>query len=292
MATRDSLAERLSNILLKLNSGEVCEMRELADEFAVNLRTIQRDVNVRLAFLPIEKDGSKIRLESSALGRLTANDIRNFAQICGVKELFPSMDNSFITSLLSNAYNSSYLVQGHHYENEANIKPLLKKLEYCIAGRILINFTYKGKSYEQVEPYKLVNAKGIWYLAAVDSSKLKTFHIAGLGRLFERSENFKPDPTIEDVINREDGIYFSEHKYEVVLKASAKVAHYFQRRSLLPHQVIEKELETGELILSSSIAHNSQIIPLIKYWIPDLEVISPKSLMKTIQQQCREFTEL
>ena len=76
---------------------------------------------------------------------------------------------------------------------------------------------------------------------------------------------------------------------EVILKASAQIAYYFKRRITLPNQVIEKELESGELIISVKVANDMQIIPLIKYWIPELDVISPQSLLKTIHQQCSKF---
>jgi len=43
----DTLVYRLSQVLQKLNQGESLDPQQLADEFGVNLRTIQRDLNVR-----------------------------------------------------------------------------------------------------------------------------------------------------------------------------------------------------------------------------------------------------
>ena len=42
--SHDTLALRLSLILTKLNSGESFSAKELAEEFNVNIRTIQRDI--------------------------------------------------------------------------------------------------------------------------------------------------------------------------------------------------------------------------------------------------------
>lgn len=39
----------------KLNQGELLDPQALADEFGVNLRTIQRDLNVRFACLQLIK---------------------------------------------------------------------------------------------------------------------------------------------------------------------------------------------------------------------------------------------
>ncbi len=57
MAEHDTLAQRLGVILTKLNNGQRLVISELAHEFNVSARTIQRDLNVRLAYLPLEREG-------------------------------------------------------------------------------------------------------------------------------------------------------------------------------------------------------------------------------------------
>ena len=289
MSRNGLLAERITSILIKFNAGETCDLNDLAEEFSVNLRTIQRDINIRLAFLPLIKEGRKVSLEPSALSQLTTRDIRNFASVCGIHELFPSLDNSFITTMLSKTFNSNYLIKGHNYENKIDVQLLLTKFNDYITCNSLVNFHYKGKEYENVQPYKLVNSKGIWYLAAVDSDKLKTFHLAKITNELKLFKLFEPSWEVQQIIEKEDGIFFSEEKMKVILKASALIAHYFKRRNILPNQIIEKEIDSGELIISAKVANDMQIIPLIKYWIPELDVIAPKSLLKTIHQQCSDF---
>ena len=53
-ANHDTLVRRLALILVKLNQGEKLEPRQLAIDFNVNLRTIQRDINERFSYLPLE----------------------------------------------------------------------------------------------------------------------------------------------------------------------------------------------------------------------------------------------
>ena len=48
-ADHDTLSCRLSQILLRLNQGECLRPTQLAQEFGVSLRTIQRDLGHRLA---------------------------------------------------------------------------------------------------------------------------------------------------------------------------------------------------------------------------------------------------
>src|SRR5690606_35383189 len=49
----DTLVYRLSQMLVKLNQGEYLDPKSLSDEFGVNLRTVQRDLTERFAFIPL-----------------------------------------------------------------------------------------------------------------------------------------------------------------------------------------------------------------------------------------------
>ena len=51
----DTLVRRLAEILIKLNRGESLSPPALAAEFNVGLRTIQRDLIQRFAYLDLEK---------------------------------------------------------------------------------------------------------------------------------------------------------------------------------------------------------------------------------------------
>ena len=290
MEHKELLAQRITDIIIKLNAGEILSIDQLSDEFGVSKRTIQRDINTRLAFLPLERSGNKVSLCKTALGKLSKQDINNFAQICGIDELFPNLDSHFITSLLSNAYRSPYMVTGNEFEHEKEaIKVNLKKLERFINNQQLIVFEYKNKHYQDVSSYKLINHNQVWYLAAIDHGKLKTFHVGWLKAIFSLDKTFTHNKDILKQIDQGDGIYIAEDKTEVVLKVSTEVAHYFKRRQLLPEQKIDKELETGELIVSSHIAYHLQIIPLIKYWMPHLQVISPKGIEEQVVNDINQF---
>jgi len=54
----DKILFRLNSIWQRLREGEVLSVKELAEEFNVSTKTIQRDFNERLIHkLPIEKQG-------------------------------------------------------------------------------------------------------------------------------------------------------------------------------------------------------------------------------------------
>jgi hypothetical protein len=64
---------------------------------------------------------------------------------------------------------------------------------------------------------------------------------------------------------------------------------FSERRDLLPNQQIDKTLEDGSLIVSSRIAHDHQILPLIRYWLPNVQVISLNELRHTLFQGLRDY---
>jgi hypothetical protein len=62
-------------------------------------------------------------------------------------------------------------------------------------------------------------------------------------------------------------------KSEVILKVHADVVLHFMQRQLLPEQELVKTLEDGGILVSSKISHAMQLLPLVRYWIPHVEII-------------------
>jgi len=109
----DTLVYRLSQILIKLNQGDLLDPQSLAEEFGVNLRTIQRDLNVRFGRLPLIKSGGQYRLNERELGKLTVKDVEKFASLSGVSDLFPKLTGQFIREILDSRKTRAWLVKGH-----------------------------------------------------------------------------------------------------------------------------------------------------------------------------------
>lgn len=289
----DTLVYRLAQILIKLNQGEKLDPQLLADEFGVNLRTIQRDLNARFAYLPLQKTAGRYHLDSAFLGKLSSKDIERFAGLAGICGLFPSLSDDFLRDIFDTRIQPALLVKGHHYENLVGKHHDFRELENAIIARRKVTFDYvktEGlKSYPEVSPYKLINNKGIWYLAALDGDKLKSFSFTKIERLRTLETCFNWDPYIDSQLAKEDGIWLSERKQEVVLKVSREVASYFKRRRLIADQVIEKELDDGGLIVSTKVGHPNQILPIVRYWIPHIRIISPEALQLDMEKELAEF---
>src|SRR5512139_2913527 len=106
----DTLVYRLAQMLVKLNQGEKLDPQALADEFGVNLRTVQRDLNVRFAYLPLQKTEGHYHLDPTFLGKLNTRDIERFASLAGVRGLFPSFSDDFLRDIFDSRMQSALLV--------------------------------------------------------------------------------------------------------------------------------------------------------------------------------------
>jgi predicted DNA-binding transcriptional regulator YafY len=291
----DTLVYRLAQMLVKLNQGEKLDPRSLAEEFGVNLRTVQRDLNVRFAYLPLQKTNGLYHLDPTFLGKLTTRDVERFACLAGVRGLFPSLSVDFLRDIFDTRMQSALLVKGHHYEDLAGKETLFRQLEQAIVARRHVAIIYRkdesSKNYESLAPHKLMNHKGIWYLAACDGEKLKTFAFARIESLRALDSHFAPDPGVDKLLVEEDGIWFGEEKKEIVLKISKEVAGYFKRRRLIANQVIEKELEDGGLIVSAKVGHPNQVLPIVRYWIPHIRIISPEGLQAEMERDLAGYVD-
>ncbi|MBS4068651.1 WYL domain-containing protein [Sulfurimonas sp. RIFOXYB12_FULL_35_9] len=291
MKNHDKIATRLAQILNKLNSGERFSVEELVEEFSVTSRTIQRDLNERLSYLPLKKENNLYYLEEYYLGKLNFNDIKNFAALSGVRDLFPSLKEDFLKNILDATINQAYLIKGHNYEDISGDTETFLCIEMAIINHTVIEFIYNGKLRE-VKPYKLINTKGIWYLASVEDEKLKTFSFKKISKVTDTDLAFEIDKSVSENIQNSDNTWFSHEPIEVVIKVGAEVSGYFTRRKILPNQTIVKELAEGGLLVSTKVAFDEEILKIVRYWIPHVKIISPVHLQEKLEDILKKYLKL
>ena len=290
----ERLADRLANILTKLNMGHQLSIKDLASEFGVSTRTISRDFDRLNTYLPLLQDAENKRyyLEANYLGKIAPKDIRNFAQLSGISHLYPSLDMSFLRELLDSRAQQIYCAKGYSFEDASQFKELFKIVGKAIQEHRQIGFVYKGEP-RLVQPYRLIHHHGSWYLAAVRKNQLRTYRISHIQLTHSPHEypQFIPDQNIVKLVEDDDSIWFGQDKQEIILSIDSLVAFYFKQRSILPEQQIVKELGDGGLLVSSKINHDMQLLPLIRFWIPHVAIISPAHLQNELEVGLKEYIE-
>ncbi|MDD7545459.1 YafY family protein [Actinobacillus porcinus] len=291
MTKSSILAYRLSEILVLLNQGKRLDTHQLAEEFNVSVRTIQRDIRDRFAYLDWEEFGPRYyKLNTQKLGFLDKEEIERFARFASVADLFPKVDQTFYQEKLT----ESIKVKGFQYEDIRHLENEFRLLKQAIEKYQLVSFLYRksnqtdGKFYK-IAPYSLINKNGIWYVIGTDQDKQKTFCFTQMTLLTALNETFEPNQQLQEEIKNNDSISVGNQLSEVLVKVSGFAAPYFLRRNLLPNQKLVHKAENGELILASENVNELDIIPLVQYWIPHLTVISHDGLQEKMVEKLKQY---
>ena len=290
-STHERLAERLANILTKLNTGYQLGVAELAHEFQVSTRTIERDFDRLNTYLPLLQDEytKKYFLDPVYLGRFKLQDIQNFAQLSGISELYPSLDMSFLRGLLDERANQVFSAKGYYYENAQQFAEHFQVFAGAIHKRQKISFIYNDRL-RHVDPYRLIHHQGSWYLAAAVADELRAYRLSKIDQVVvHESELFEHHLEVLTQLELSEGIWFAKHKQTVKISVRPEVALYFKQRLLLPEQQIILEDTTGGLLIDCQICHEIQLLPLVRYWIPYIKIIEPAHFQEKLEQDLQHY---
>lgn len=277
----DTLAKRLGLILTRLNTGERLTLADLSMEFNVTQRTLQRDFNERLNYLPIERDGSTYFIDVKYLGRQDKQDVKPILEMLGLSSIFPSFDALSFTRLNDNQV-APFLFRELKIEDVSSYEETFKSLTLAIQNNQIIRFCYKQKTYRDVSPYRLVNDRGWWYLAAIHNETLKSYKVAQVSKVDVASQHFKRHKEVDDHVIDGSMIWLTDSPIEVVLRIDTSISSHFRNTNILPEQKLLKILDDDSLLVTSTITNQKQIIPILKYWLPDIEILSPVELKQSL----------
>ncbi|MCT7576285.1 helix-turn-helix transcriptional regulator [Aliarcobacter butzleri] len=286
MKEHDKLSTRLSQILIKFNNGDRVTIEDLAEEFGVSKRTIERDF-VRFSYLPIIKENKEFYLEDLAIGKLNFDDIKNFAIFSGVKSLFPSLTKQFLAEILTDKINKAFLVSNSGFEDIEKKQEIFYNLTSAICDQKIINFFYNDKA-RVVKPYKLINTNGIWYLNATENEDIKTYTFSKIKSLKVTDEKFIQNINILKEIERNEINFLSSITKEVHLEIDNSAKEYFLRKKVLSNMKIIDQ--TNEyFIVSTNVAFDDEILNIVKQWIPYIKIVFPLELQNKLQDTLKNY---
>ena len=293
----DKILYRLNSIWQRLRENEVLSVKELAQEFNVSTKTIQRDFNERLIhMLPIEKIGHKWKvIDGHSIDKNLSFEEDLVLDV--LKELASSMGASFgnkANTLFSKLQNSheNPIYSKIEIEDISDKTDLIKQLQNSIKNLFQVEFYFKNK-YRFVEPYKITTFDGYWYLYGNDilENKLKTFYIKDITNLILSEKNFKENISALNKLDSALNVWFEPNNslFEVRLLVKKDIAKYFKRRPLCKTQVITKEYENEDIEIFFTATSKKELIYELKKWQPSLLVIEPKDLAKQMLEISREY---
>lgn len=301
----DTKTMRIVRIFHALVNGEHISMKECAKEFNVDLRTIQRDINQRLGFLPIQRDKEgKCFLQAESLGKLGFKDIREFARVSGIWGLFPSLDDKFIGDLLhiplpdywDNASKdpappksqpSPFAIKNQGFQDISAHKDIFMLLARAILKQHAISFSYKSTP-RQVNPYRLLNNNGIWYLLADDKGVLKHFTFTHIKQLQLCEARFTPSPEIESIVEKSSAKWVNPHTKSAALQIQNTAKEYFLRKAFISNIRLDSQ-DSTHFYITCEYSYDDEILNLAKMFLPYIKILEPAHLQEQLNQILQEY---
>jgi len=299
----DKTLTRLNNIIARLNSGEELSIKELAQEFNVSTRTIQRDFNERLVNLyPIYQDkkkwkmqkGFKIEKNSSVEDIIILDILEKLTDGLGTK--FSTKAKQLLSKIKNDHFNPIYAKL--NIEDITTSFSQIAKLEDAIKEKREISCLYNFGDYchqLDLKPLKIVIFEGFWYLVALDArnDKLKKYHLKSISSIELQENEFHTTKKLEETLENAINIWFEKDvtPFEVILELDEIATKILKRKPISSTQYFLKEYANGSSEISLKITHEMEILPLLRYWIPHIKVISPDSLKKQFKQELKEFLQ-
>jgi len=247
----------------KLQAGEIVNVKDLANEFGVGVRTIQKDMNERL------------------------NGIYDIEYL-GEGNYHIKADHRF---------------KGASDEEESIAISLMKALQHSAIPELNdyievgVEFVYTkadGSSKTVLaDPYRLANIQNYWYLVAYDPSVeiIKTYYLKNISELRMLYENFTADKKIEEEINKVcssmDSVWWNGERQQCKLKVSGIAKYYIERDVPETMEVLETHEE--HLIVRMYYHNEIELFSYVKSWIPHMQIVDNDGLMAKLSKELKLF---
>ena len=298
----DKAMYRLTTIICRLNVGEALDVRDLAEEFGVSLRTIQKDLNERLSHLPIERrredgryrfiDGYRLRGTGEPDAILVADLLA--AMIRNVNPEYSKIADHF---LRGRSFSTSCFLFHLDIEDISAHGDAFRLLNQAVALRQQVSFTYLNNRDESreytVHPYRLANLRGFWYLLAWDlaADRLKSFIFKKISSPVIHPGSYRADPKVlEELENISAEIFspwVSDECRTVRLKITGRARVYLERNP--PSSLTIESREPEHLLASMTYYSDSEVLILVKQWLPDIFILDQERLAEKLKSDLEAY---
>jgi len=204
---------RQTTIWSRLNAGQTVNVRQLAEEFGVGVRTIQKDMNERLSqtYEIVDLGEGNYRFPEG-YHFLGSDEEEDKIAVSLMKSLqhnvLPELDDYVERAIPSGSNCESMFLFDLQLEPIGDIG-MLKVLIQSIRWKVGIEFRYAPEGVEPVEavadPYKIANYQQRWYLIAHDpaTEQLRAYRLNAISHLRTLYENFIGNPAVEEELAAE-----------------------------------------------------------------------------------------
>ena len=174
-----------------------------------------------------------------------------------------------------------------------DLKRAVKNYEYKT-----FHYTYNqhNETLEDLKCLKLIFMKNNWYLATEnEEKKYRLLRLAFIDQI----EYSKKTSYQKSVLDRYDDFFATMQnpmslpfvtKKTAILKAHGRIAVYFKEsmKKFLESQTFIRE-EDDAVVFSVDYTQPLEVLPFIKEWLPDMEILEPKELREILVKELSEY---
>ena len=194
-----------------------------------------------------------------------------------IKNLLDDKDRQKLSNLSKekiNLQNKTMIFKDRPFEYlDEDHKYFIDLIKEAIINKKYIEIQKHNKT-EKVLPLRLVFMENNWYLSAVKNDKVGFIRIGFLkdvNILNESFENLNLSKYLEFLKTFQTPFTKYNEKFKkAILKIEKDKFHYFETKKHFPYQKI---IDKNKCLIEVAYTQPQEILPMIKKWIPDIEVI-------------------
>lgn len=298
---------RLLYIDRKIRAGNFPSAGDMAGEYEVSRRTIQRDLEYMRDFLhaPLEYDESRRGWNYTENNYfLPALDISesDFFAICISEKALQFYANTPLYEKLSAVYEKlksfipenmrvhtswidthyTFLQESHTMIDPAIWETLSQGLR--LQRKVRIEHRKAGSaesSKRTVDPYHIVNYRGEWYLIALchEKKEVRRFAVSRIGDAALMKENFTIPGSFDydDFMKNSFGIMTEDRQFMIKIRFSREQAPYVLERTWHREQTVTENMD-GTADITFPAASLFEVKRWVLSWGPHAEVLEPVEL--------------
>lgn len=192
----DRLAVRLSVIISRLLAGESLTLANLAEEFGVSIRTLQRDFQQRLIHLDIEYSQGRYRLNQHKDRDPIPNSF-TFVRNTGLVGILPEKSRQLIRWLSAPSSSSPCLISHASISLASTQSTCFLQLVEAIQANRIVSLLINGSIIEGTSPHRLIFHDKHWFLVSSRAKRLQVFRIEEIDSVTLLNTTFRRKPELD-----------------------------------------------------------------------------------------------
>lgn len=301
MQDSDKILTRLIGILKKLTNQEKPKIQDLAEQFEVTQRTIQRDLYQRLHYFPIEKNnnGELQFINGFSIEQSFLDDdemLFTYLTLSKVKDENPHFREKIqkILKKLLKPQDKSLNLENSSFSQNDTQNIFIEIIQEGIIQNNILIIEFEENSME-VKPHRLIDNKTNPILLAHDISdnKIKIIQISTVKDIQKQKRKFRTKKSLEETLSNVHSAFFNDHNSkEFEVSVHKDMTEHFKNNKILPSQKVLSYNENGSMLMQFTVENETEAEHIIKDWMPYLRVTKPESYNQIFISKIQEYINI